>query len=326
MITSAKVNEGFAADLPALKDKTFNFTPGLNVLFGPNGCGKSTLLKIISGYCFCGDGGWSRYASEGFPVFETEGTVALFPGCMVINRCKAVVEWDGTSSYYNNATISDAPINVWGMTGLDMRDEVSELMSKPSEGMKRLDRLGRMIKELESPVPDILKEKARGGERFASWLHYINGLERKGPATVILDEPDRCLSIENQALLWGGFANVVKKFQVIVASHSLLPILRAYGDPNIIDMEKGYLAHSTKILSAYMQGENFAQLITISRELREADAKIAKMEKEEREKKEREKEKKERAARQTDRKFHDPDEALANRKKTKRKRVKKELS
>ncbi len=45
--------------VPALQNRSFNFTPGLNILFGPNGCGKSTLLLQMAEILHAEQGGQS---------------------------------------------------------------------------------------------------------------------------------------------------------------------------------------------------------------------------------------------------------------------------
>jgi predicted AAA+ superfamily ATPase len=96
MITKAEVLSGFAAKLPAF-GKSYEFGPGLNVLFGPNGCGKTTMVGILGAYSGT-QAGWSRFLDP--PFGEAKDTrfpkrfKQISPG-----KCEANVHWDGTANF-----------------------------------------------------------------------------------------------------------------------------------------------------------------------------------------------------------------------------------
>jgi len=273
MISHVTITEGYAAKLPAIKGKTFSFTSGLNVCFGPNGCGKSTLLNIMAGYTACKNGGWSSvYCKNGFPVFDRSGNKDVIPDGIEVNHCKARLEWDGTACFFNSATINDAPITSFGMTDMDMADEVAILVAKPSDGQRRMGNLNRLLKQLADKPPDLAEPK-RKTDLEVKYSEWVKTLSRTGPHTVILDEPDRCLSIESQAMILAGLPNMATRFQVIIASHNPLLLLREHANVNIIDMEEGYLEHSRKVLDMYVKGKSYADFLAAAQELRKNDPK-----------------------------------------------------
>ena len=266
MIKEVKVTSGFAANLPCLKDK-IEFKPGLNVLFGPNGCGKSTTLKIMGAYCGIKGGGWSRFPDPldlkrgvGESIKKTKLPDA-FKGLSPAG-CEAKVIWDGTPSFLNHSGNDNPMATVFfesadespdGMT--DMHEQIGLMMGKPSEGQLRIHKL-RKVLEIALKPPDLTKIPDRmvndtWKEGWTIFAKYVSKLDRTGPATLLLDEPDKSLSIENQIMFWKDIIpKMSTKLQLIVASHSPFCInVKA----NFIDMQNGYLEETRKAVHSFME-------------------------------------------------------------------------
>ncbi len=248
MISSAVVLSGYAAELPALKDRTFEFVKGLNVLFGPNGCGKSTMINILGAYSAT-RAGWSRYLNPAIMPDKKRGPV--YPDRFkeeAPRGCTAKVEWDGTASFLTSPELR-SPLG-GGVDDsqdglLDAKDIISEMFSKPSSGEYGIFHLKKLFSKL-GDRPDLAKLPSNHKTVNEAWqramkdfFDYVTSLPRKGPPTLLLDEVDRSLSIPNQVELWSRvLPRISEKYQVIIATHC--PYALVYSG-HVVEFEKGYI-------------------------------------------------------------------------------------
>jgi predicted ATPase len=220
MIKTIKITSGYASELPCLKGRTFEFKPKVNVLFGDNGSGKSTIMKIIAGYS--GIDANSPYSPGGWNGARRE----FHRKPDIIGNCKAEIERTGEHTLYQ-MTQADAPLAYFSDGGNDglssFEEQVTDCTSRISDGEKRFSKLMSVFKSIE-------KESAT-----------------RPDMTIMLDEPDRGLTFNNQFLLWQNFIPKISKYgQVIIASHSIVPILMGY---NTIQMEEGSVEKNLKCLN-----------------------------------------------------------------------------
>lgn len=259
MIESVKITSGYAIDVEAIGKKTFKFTKGLNVVYGPNGCGKSTLLGVAAAYCGCNPrGGWSTFIEPSFggDVSYPHRCSKLAPG-----RCKANVQWDGTPTFLHNSRVSDAPISSFDDNDSDgVMSPIEKMVLKmhgSSAGQARIASINVLLKKLESFLgqEDMLAKPNKKRDKvnvvweraMDAFTQYAVGKSLKGPMTVILDEPDRSFDANNQWILWSQIIpRVAKDFQLIVATHS--PFALACPDVSVIDMLPGYAKESIDII------------------------------------------------------------------------------
>jgi predicted ATPase len=245
MIHSAVITSGYAAELPDLANKTFTFTKGLNVLFGPNGCGKSTLLGILGAYSGT-RAGWSKFMS---PMILS-GKKELYPEIFKHDSpggCQAKVVWDGSPSFLTSPEVRKSPGGVEeSQDGVfSTKDVMREMFSRPSSGEMGIFHLKKMFEVLSRP-PDLTmlpKDYMKANDLWKgamdSFKAYVMALPKNGPPTILLDEMDRSLTIPNQVKLWSSvLPEAARRFQVIIATHC--PYALVYAD-NVVELQEGYV-------------------------------------------------------------------------------------
>ncbi len=249
---------GYAAQLPYFKEReSLNFTPGLNVLFGPNGCGKSTILKMLGGAMCATQGGVSTITESAlrenvdlWAGASSDSKPASKAGLHVVHDGKPVVFSD--------------PRMHQGLMGGSFDDDFFEKgvietshISKRSHGQAVLARVDSALATLlgKVPFPDTVDNRLDKRALNDTWKRGLTVLEEQmasnceaGLPTVLLDEPEANFSLVWQARIWKLLAqpDVSQKYQVIVASHS--PFALGIAHANYIDFEAGFRQECEAVL------------------------------------------------------------------------------
>lgn len=251
MIKSIQFTNGYPLNIEWVGNKQFNFKPGINVLFGPNGCGKSTILKTLKAYCGITGGGWTFFsdpmqlASNSFPF----GYIGLTP-----SRCSAIVDWDGTPTFFNDGDIKVNDTFFYmnerhsddGITS--QAEQLDLLAEKPSSGQYRIKMVNKVFNNIRN-IPGISENDIPANYKHADCLkelQYWNSLSRIGPQTILLDEPERALSLALQKKLFEEILPQFSDMQIILATHSLFSLKMK--DVNYIEFEPGYIEECRNIL------------------------------------------------------------------------------
>lgn len=77
-------------------------------------------------------------------------------------------------------------------------------------------------------------------------VDYIKSLPRNGKITLLLDEPEKALSIPKQIELFDVMMKLSDHFQIILATHS--PFILEYKKANLIDITPGYVKNVKQII------------------------------------------------------------------------------
>jgi energy-coupling factor transporter ATP-binding protein EcfA2 len=246
MINNIKILNGYLTEMPNFhKEIEFEFTPNLTVLYGPNGSGKSSVLKMLKAYCGIpnGMGGWSRISSELALGAQQKSHFPYVYRAYSPGQSDCIVGWDGTPSFFNEG---DVKTDQWAWfthkeilseDGMTTEAEQFDVMAeKPSSGQYRLKKLNKLFEMLKNP-PN-LRQYVSNHPAQVGEVDYIRTLPSTGRVTLILDEPERALSLPKQLELFKLLEKMSDRYQIIIATHS--PFVLFDLDAKIYDIEAGY--------------------------------------------------------------------------------------
>lgn len=239
--------------VPALeKPCTFEFKPGLNILWGKNGSGKSTLIKLMGTMLHCMQGGVPAVTEASVDNFfagarfDLAKEQALQNGVVFRHDGQAVRHFDPSHAVGLAGSTFDWDFGMEGISNAMFRGSAGQTTS-----MRFQKLLGAIVEGGELPavrreitrerVNDIWKKRIDIAESF------LKGTAEKGPPTVLLDEPERSYDLPTQVGCWRMLRAYARTTQFIVASHSLYAL--NIPEANYIELEPGYLGRSRGALS-----------------------------------------------------------------------------
>lgn len=225
--------------------KTFEFKPGVNIIIGKNGSGKSTLLKLIEKYTLLDKDCHNKQLLSG--LFEITNN-DIKDGVRVYGDYKASLFRLCHMTEMANSNTAFSSFENFGATYMSMNSSTGEgvLIALQTMFKKMFSTNAKLsfpltdIEDIATDSNDIWKERAR------AYLEYIkkNTIDFKEKEyTILIDEPDRNLDIENIKEIYCILGNRKKNTQVIAVIHNPLLIYRlsSQKDINFIEMEPGYL-------------------------------------------------------------------------------------
>lgn len=272
MIYSVQAKSGFAKKL--FKRRVFKFKKGLNILVGENGSGKTTLLALAGAYSGVHElKGWTTIPSSiGFEDKELQ-----FPDRFVSfspAKCNAIVKWDGSPSFgYSADKVANKVISLDEIFHDQLFTDTSQSLKMHINGsastgqcmisgiaaflvrLKELPNWTKMPKKVWGPLHGWMytdKMNSFWRNKITTMIEYVKSLSRTGPMTILMDEPDRSMSLPNQLMMWlDVFPVRAEKFQVIVATHNSLVL--DMKNANFIEMNRGYMKQCRNIQLQYKE-------------------------------------------------------------------------
>lgn len=232
----------YLSELKAFKNgKEYVFKPGVNVIVGENGCGKTTLMKLIQAYMLVGRQQCDeRKVSDLFDSFKLKSGEKMLDGVDVF------------ADYETNVFRLAHPEEYKGEFGIGLQSfenfGTMGMMYKSSTGEGVTVALNNLWKLMFSEKAELSFPKVSCWrfDKYSDYKVYVNAHKVKSEMneyTILMDEPDRNLDIENIGQIKAILSFHKPQTQVIAVVHNPLLIvgLSKNKDVNIIEMTRGYV-------------------------------------------------------------------------------------
>lgn len=236
----------YISKIPVFKNgKVFEFKPGVNVIVGKNGCGKTTLMKIIESYLL---------------VDKTECSKGLFNS--------KIRDLFGFRGFLDGIDVySDYQKNVFRMCHAAEKNNDDNMASfeafsefftqiKSSTGEGVVVAINSMFKRMFGDGANLMFdfEKAGCDDHYEEYGSYVRShrVTDHDEWTILMDEPDRNLDIENMENILNILSFHKPRTQIIVVVHNPLLIcaLSKNKEVNMIELTSGYVSKVKKLVKS----------------------------------------------------------------------------
>lgn len=263
MITSIRIDDNkktpfkYIQKIKAFKNGSeFIFKPGVNVIVGKNGSGKSTLLNMISKYMLCEKKMCSELPSEALYFPD------IFDDDKVLDGISIKSDYIGKVFHLLQQT---------EMRKDDILDNINNLSlymngASRSSGEKNLHAMNSLFDfvfnqdEYAFPIQKLMEFKKKSNEFWANRIdnllkyykdNHVVLMEKDFEYTILMDEPDRNLDIDNIMDLYKVLSFHKPQTQIIAVIHNSVLIykLSKLDCVNFIEMTKGYLKKITGFMN-----------------------------------------------------------------------------
>lgn len=237
----------YIQELGAFKNgTTYEFKSGVNIIVGKNGCGKSTLMKLIQSYLMVGYEECDR-GSYNINVRRLYGFAEEIP-----DGIDVYADYDKNTfrvSHFGEKSEDDTlrSFRDFGTTYVQSH-------SSTGEGIKQS--MYSLFQYIFSDKVNLKYDYGYFKKLKPDYADYIDRHRIDDPDnewTILMDEPDRNLSIDNINDLKGILSCHKPNTQIIAVIHNplLLYWLKRHIDVNIIEMSKGYMDEIEKFVKKY---------------------------------------------------------------------------
>ena len=272
--TSVKLPEGvhigYEFNLPSLRDKTFEFAPGVNVVVGKNGSGKTSMLNVLRTITNCKGqfgsdvSGYDYWEMHIHNIFEqgywhlTEvkspfrrSTINLRKGSDIERGNELSSGSSFTQSIFgsrrSNGEQGQDSLNM--MTAYLLKGE--RAFHKENESIEKDKKYEHLsFKKMVLDVIEKRMERCNDHYKkiFGTLLDYYKHNTSKEnkeseDLTILMDEPDAGLDIDNVKEVYKFITEMPAGYQIIVVLHNVGMIhkLKKWGKANFIELPEGYI-------------------------------------------------------------------------------------
>jgi energy-coupling factor transporter ATP-binding protein EcfA2 len=265
------------AKVDALKaPRTFEFKPGLNVLWGRNGSGKTTLTKVLARLFHCEQGNHPTVSQESLAqlVGDRFDPIDLAKGVAIAHDGQGVRHFD--PGHAVGLTAGGAAFD-WDFG----TEGIQNQLFKGSAGQTNMFRFDRILNEIVTgEVPEVVWkfDHQRASDVWRDRIDLAKSILKKnatkGPPTILLDEPERSYDLNAQINVWRFLRAYADQVQFIVASHSLFAL--KIPDAHYIELSPRYLTDSEKVLGLLQKWPDEKPAKLPSEEVKRARASVKK--------------------------------------------------
>lgn len=202
--------------------KVWEFTPGLNILWGANGTGKSSLLRLLARMFHCEQGQDEQKVTQ-HSVHEMFEWAKGSPLSITSKYDAVSVEHDSSPVIYLDPNATKGQIYAGSFDDDFFTASVASYMLKVSSGQTMASRLGSFLQQIaDASFKSIPEVKIYDAKKKSAIEAFLAGTLEKDRPTVMLDEPDKSLDITTQVRFWNFIQRFQDKVQMIISAHSLL--------------------------------------------------------------------------------------------------------
>jgi len=238
---------GYLPDLDKFQNgKEYTFKPGVNIIVGENGCGKTTLMNLIRKYLMvdytdCDKG---EYRCNINNLYES-----------VLNQNSFLDGIDVYADYQRNTfRLSHAGEKEENQAIKTFEDFGIMFNQKHSStGESVLTAISFLFNYMFSKKVQLTYDYSQFKESDPLYWEYVKShrWEASDEWTILMDEPDRNLDIENIDQIKGILSFHKEQTQIIAVVHNPLLIynLSKKKSINIIEMTEGYVGKVKKLVN-----------------------------------------------------------------------------
>ncbi len=240
----------YAPEIKAFKNGTeFVFKPGVNIIIGKNGSGKSTLMSMIAKYMLCENKMCSYMPREAldFPDVFDDNEDVLDGVCIKADYAGKVFNLSQQNEMKDNDVFDNAYNFSLFMDGMS-----SSCGEKGLRSMSALFSFMFSQKDYAFPILGLADLKKKSNELWAKKIDNLLRYYKSNRTTltkdtfeytVLMDEPDRNLDIDNIMQVYEVLSFHKPQTQIIAVIHNqaLIYKLSELDHVNFIEMTEGYL-------------------------------------------------------------------------------------